>query len=152
MTLLSSSQSIARLLPRTSQFVSSLLFACLLLMPLAMPAQSAISADREAEMEQLATVAMDATNQFDFVTALSAWDRMQELEPNNPAVLSNRANALVGLGRLEEAISNYNRVIDLVPQFGDTYINRGAAYEGLGQWDKAILRLQSRSGTRAKSG
>ncbi|MEL7475510.1 MAG: tetratricopeptide repeat protein, partial [Cyanobacteria bacterium J06555_12] len=105
----------------------------------ASPAWSAVPAAQDAEMEQLSTTAMDATNRFDFATALTAWNRMVELEPNNPAVLSNRGNALVGLGRLEEAIDSYDRAIALVPDYSDTYINRGAAYEGLGQWDNAIV-------------
>lgn len=73
--------------------------------------------------------AMAATQQFDFETALRRWDAILRQDPNNAAAYSNRGNALVGLGRLDEAIASYDRSMALLPNQAAAYLNRGTAYE-----------------------
>lgn len=100
--------------------------------------QITITEEQLAEGEAIAQKAIEATQKGDFVTAQEYWTQLIEAFPTNPAVWSNRGNALVSQNKLPEAIADYDQSIILAPDAPDPYLNRGAAYEGLGEYQRAI--------------
>ncbi len=122
-----------------SIIASVLVFLCFFVSPV-MADETGISITQEQlqEGEIIAQKAIEATQQGDFVTAQRYWTQLIETFPTNPAVWSNRGNALVSQNKLEDAIADYNQSIKLAPNAPDPYLNRGTAYEGLGDYENAI--------------
>lgn len=74
-------------------------------------------------------------NQLD--TALTAADRARALKPSGVAH-SNRANALVALQRMDEAVEAYRQSILQEPNNAKAHLNLGALYFNLGLLDDAL--------------
>jgi len=58
--------------------------------------------------------------------------------PDRAGLHNNRANALLGLKRFEDAIESYDTAIALSPHYPDAYSNRGVALKELKRFDEAI--------------
>jgi tetratricopeptide (TPR) repeat protein len=69
--------------------------------------------------------------------ALSCFDQVLRLAPRHLARI-NRANALAGLGRLEEAIAEYDRVLAMFPNHAGARFNRGNALHGSARYAEAV--------------
>ena len=67
------------------------------------------------------------------------------IHPSAAAFYSNRANALLALGRAEDALEDYDKAVALQPDFAQAHANRGSALQqlkhpeaALASYDKAI--------------
>lgn len=90
------------------------------------------------EIDRLFEEAFAATQRGDFARAETLWTQLLQIQPDNPALWSNRGNARVSLHQLQAALEDYAEAIRLAPEAPDPYLNRGAALEGLGRWQEAI--------------
>jgi hypothetical protein len=70
--------------------------------------------------------------------ALASCDMALSLRPDNPPVLSNRADVLDTLGRYEEAVASCDRALSLQPDAAVTLSNRGNALRALKRFDEAM--------------
>jgi tetratricopeptide (TPR) repeat protein len=77
-------------------------------------------------------------NNGDFDQAISEYNKVIQLVPNNSNPYYNRGLAYAGKGDLDPAISDYDKAIQLNPDFIEAYINRGNAYNDKGDLDQAI--------------
>jgi tetratricopeptide (TPR) repeat protein len=77
-------------------------------------------------------------NNGDFDQAISEYNKVIQLVPNNANAYYNRGLAYAGKGDLDPAISDYDKAIQLNPDFFEAYINRGNAYFDNGNMDQAI--------------
>jgi tetratricopeptide (TPR) repeat protein len=59
-----------------------------------------------------------------------------------PTILNNRANALIQLGKLDDALNDANQALSLNPNYTFGYRTRAMIYTRLGQPDKAQADLQ----------
>jgi tetratricopeptide (TPR) repeat protein len=73
-----------------------------------------------------------------FVQALEQAQRLIDLEPDNRAYLTVRANAFVGLGRHEEALAIYRDLVAVGPADADLHLSVGHALKTLGRQSEAI--------------
>lgn len=69
--------------------------------------------------------------------AIRAFDRLLELKPASPDVLSNRAMALEDLGRLKEAMAGYDRALKLKPDYAEALNNRANLLFSLRRFEEA---------------
>ncbi|KFK35092.1 hypothetical protein AALP_AA5G234100 [Arabis alpina] len=76
-----------------------------------------------------------------FVEALSFYDRAISMSPENPAYRSNRAAALAGLGRLEEAVKEYIEALRFDPCYVRVHQRLGSLYLRLGEGENARRHL-----------
>ena len=60
------------------------------------------------------------------------------LDPRNPALFLERAEARSAVGRFEEAVADYDRAIGLDPDRADAYLGRCHAKSELGRHEEAI--------------
>ena len=60
-----------------------------------------------------------------YADALAAFERARDLRPNGPLILFGCANALVELGRFDEALRRFDDCLRVQPDFADAYRNRG---------------------------
>ncbi len=74
---------------------------------------------------------------FDFTAAEAEYRRALELAPQNPAVLSNFANLLGRLGRLDEAVTLTHRAVALDPLRGNFHGNLAGDLVALRRYDEA---------------
>lgn len=74
--------------------------------------------------------------QFNF--SIVCYDRVIELEPNNPNGYNNKAIDLSKLGRNTEALELVNRALNLDPKYINGYIVRGNILSNLEKYDDAI--------------
>ncbi len=58
------------------------------------------------------------------------------------ALYGDMGNALLGLGRLEEAIGSYERAVSLEPALGSAHLNCGHALRALGRGAQALLSYE----------
>jgi predicted O-linked N-acetylglucosamine transferase (SPINDLY family) len=67
----------------------------------------------------------------DAVAAVALMERSLAIDPHQPIVQTNVANALSMLGRGEEAIARYDKAIAQAPDFADAHYNRGCVLSAL---------------------
>lgn len=60
-----------------------------------------------------------------YAEALAAFEQARALRPDGPLVLFGCANALVELGRFEEALARFDRCVQVKPDFDAAFSNRG---------------------------
>ena len=60
----------------------------------------------------------------------------------------NLGNALMGQGKLDEAIAAYRRAIGIKPDFADAHSNLGNALAGQGKLDEAIVAYRRAIGIK----
>jgi Tfp pilus assembly protein PilF len=73
----------------------------------------------------------------DCSSADSEFSAILAAEPNNPQATSGRADALVCLGKYNDAIAYYSRAIKLDPKWFQ-YLGRGLAYKAEGDQNQAL--------------
>ena len=73
-----------------------------------------------------------------FVAALEQAQKLINLEPGNRSYRTTRANALVGLGRHEDALAIYRELEAGAPQAADLHLSIGHALKTLGRQSEAI--------------
>ena len=71
-------------------------------------------------------------------TAIDAYDKALQLNPDFSEAYNNRGNAKSSLGRHEEAIADYDAALQLKPEDAEVYNNRGVAKKNLGRHEEAI--------------
>ena len=60
------------------------------------------------------------------------------LDPHNPELYLERAEARSAVGRFEEGLADYDRAIDLDPDHAAAYLGRGRAKSELGRHEEAV--------------
>ena len=65
-------------------------------------------------------------------------DRALFLRPDHANALNNRGNALLALGRNEQALGSYERALELNSNLADAHNNRGNALRALGRYTEAV--------------
>lgn len=78
-----------------------------------------------------------------FAEALRFYDRAVETCPSNAACRNNRAAALSGLGRLQEAVKECEEAIRLDPAYGKAHYRLSGLYLRLGQVESSRKHLLS---------
>lgn len=73
--------------------------------------------------------------------ALTSYNWVLELKPDDPDTLHNRAMTYGRLERYEEALADYNRSLELSPDDPGTLSARGATYGKLERYDGALADL-----------
>ncbi|KAK9284527.1 hypothetical protein L1049_023702 [Liquidambar formosana] len=76
-----------------------------------------------------------------FVEALLLYDRAVSISPDNAAYRSNRAAALMALGRLGEAVRECEEAVRLEPGYGRAHQRLASLYLRLGQVENARRHL-----------
>ena len=85
--------------------------------------QVAQAAPGEADPWRLLGTLLHSTHRYE--EALAAFDRARALRPDGPLILFGCANALVELGRFDEALQCFDACLRVKPDFADAYRNRG---------------------------
>jgi len=76
-------------------------------------------------------------------SALSAYERALQLNPNDADLMSDMADAMAHSGRSEEAIVQLQKAMRLNPFYPDQYIwNLGGAYFNLKRYEEAIVTIK----------
>jgi tetratricopeptide (TPR) repeat protein len=75
----------------------------------------------------------------DPAAAVAQIDRALKRNPNDPAALNNRGNALLALQRFDEALASYDRALVLQSAYADALCNRGAALHALKRYGEALV-------------
>ena len=91
--------------------------------------------------EQQFRQGMAAAEAGDFAAALAAFDRALKTAPQVLAIHFSRANALVGLRRLEEAVKAYEDCLALDPSHAGALNNHAMALVQLQRWHDALQAL-----------
>lgn len=73
--------------------------------------------------------------------ANNIYDRILDLNPDDPYALLNRGVTYGQLGRYDEALADFNRSLELRPNYTPSLTNRGNAYIELGRYDEALADL-----------
>lgn len=81
--------------------------------------------------------AYESLRRDDCSSADSEFASILAAEPNNPQAISGRADALVCLGKYNDAIAYYSRAIELDPKWFQ-YLGRGLAYRAQGDQNQAL--------------
>ena len=74
----------------------------------------------------------------DYRSAMSIWQSVLEVVPDNPVAHNNLGLALKSLDRVNEAIMHYQTAIKLNPGEAKAYNNLGIALKSLGRLDEAV--------------
>ena len=69
----------------------------------------------------LSNFAIESLQSGDYETALAHFDKVLEMRPDDPAILTSRGHALKTYGRTEEAIRSYQAACAVKPDHGDAY-------------------------------
>jgi tetratricopeptide (TPR) repeat protein len=78
----------------------------------------------------------------EFEKGMAAFDRAVELCPNSPGLLADMADALVYVGRPEEAVANIQRAMKLNPIHPDSYLwSLGFALYYCSRYEEALSAL-----------
>ncbi len=80
--------------------------------------------------------------QNEWERAISCYQEITEIDPNNAIVFHHWADALLNLERWEEAIAVYQRAIAINPNFDWSHYNLGDALVRLERWEEAIAAYQ----------
>lgn len=73
--------------------------------------------------------------------AIALYDVVLDTFPNAAPLRHNRGNALLALGRFEEAAEEYRRCVAVFPQWGDPRVNLVSVLTRLGRFDEAAKEL-----------
>ena len=74
-----------------------------------------------------------------FEEALTSYDHVIAIAPQDGEAFYNRGNALRSLGRFCEAIGDYAQVMALQPWNAQAVSNQGDAYQALGRFEEALM-------------
>ncbi len=120
------------------QTLNRALLAALLLFAFVLFAVQPLHAQKALELKPLFERALLLTKDGDFPKALTLWNELLELKPDDPAALSNRGNVRLVLGDAKGAIKDQTNALELTPLEIDPHLNRGIAEEALKDWESAI--------------
>jgi len=70
--------------------------------------------------------------------AKNIYDKILDLNPNDPTTLNNRGVTYDDLERYDESLADYNRSLELRPDDPDTLTNRGVTYRHLERYDESL--------------
>ena len=70
--------------------------------------------------------------------AKDIYDRILNLNPNDPTLLNDRGVTYVKMGKHKEALADFNRSLELSPDDSNTLSNRGRTYDELGKYEEAL--------------
>ena len=70
--------------------------------------------------------------------SLTAYNTAIQLHPSFPVALSNRANTLSALNRIDEAVASCEAALQLKPGYASAWTNLGTIRTNCGQLDAAI--------------
>ncbi|OIV92448.1 hypothetical protein TanjilG_02211 [Lupinus angustifolius] len=91
--------------------------------------------------EELKRVGNEHYKRGNFLEALSLYDKAIALSPGSAAYRSNRAAALMGLGRLVEAVRECEEAVSLDPNYGRAHYRLATLFIRLGQVENARKHL-----------
>ncbi|CAL0310184.1 unnamed protein product [Lupinus luteus] len=91
--------------------------------------------------EELKRVGNEHYKKGHFLEALSLYDKAIALSPGSAAYRSNRAAALMGLGRLVEAVRECEEAVSLDPNYGRAHYRLATLFIRLGQVENARKHL-----------
>lgn len=93
------------------------------------------------DAEEVRRIGNDQYRKGNFSDALRIYDRAVALRPESAACRSNRAAALVGLGRLGEAVRDCLEAVRIDPGFGRAHQRLASVYVRMGQVENAQKHL-----------
>ncbi len=73
--------------------------------------------------------------------AINCYDRVLELDPEDPDTWNNKGYALRKLGRYREAINCYDTALELDPEYVNAWSNKGLTLSKLGRNQEAIFHI-----------
>jgi tetratricopeptide (TPR) repeat protein len=76
--------------------------------------------------------------QYKLESAINAYNKAIEIQPQNAKAWSNKGLALHEQGKYNEAFKAYDRAIENNPQYAEAWYNRGMAFQEQAKKDKAI--------------
>jgi len=77
-----------------------------------------------------------------FQEAITYFDRVLEIDPNNIDVLNNKGTALAKIGKLDEAITYFDRVLEIDPNIVETLQNKGMVLVEMKKPNEALSYFQ----------
>ena len=106
--------------------------------PVAPPADAEVVSAQEYLDQGIALV-----EEGEFELAITAFDEVIRLDPEDAKAYYNRGLAYANLGQYDQAIQDYDEAIQLDPEDAKAYVNRGIAYANLGDFEQAIHDLET---------
>lgn len=101
----------------------------------------AISLKKEEEALELYRKGDFAYNERRFTTAVFYYSEvLKKIE--SASVYLTKGNALIFLGRKDEAIVAYEKALDIKPDYAEACYNKGVALGDLGRMDEAIVAFE----------
>ncbi|KAK1280009.1 Inactive TPR repeat-containing thioredoxin TTL3 [Acorus gramineus] len=97
---------------------------------------------RRLDPEELKTMGNEEYKKGRFAEALALYDRAISLDPNRASYRSNKAAALMGLGRLLEAVEECKEAVRIEPSYGRAHHRLATLYLRLGEAEKAIKHFK----------
>jgi predicted O-linked N-acetylglucosamine transferase (SPINDLY family) len=73
---------------------------------------------------------------------LAAYDDVITASPNHAQSWNNRGNALLALGREQEALASYDRALSLLPNYAEAWRNRGTTLLQFGRPEEALASFE----------
>ena len=95
-------------------------------------------ADLEDDIDALLKKGMTSLQQENFEKAISFFDKVLAIDPNNTDALFNKGSALVQLDKPEEAISYFDKVLAIDPNNANALSYKGDRLAKIGKSDEAI--------------
>jgi Flp pilus assembly protein TadD len=78
----------------------------------------------------------------DFEAARATYERAVAKRPNDPDALNSLGQALVRLGRVDEAIAQFEHAVQVAPETWAPHFNLAAAEGQRGNWDRAVAEYR----------
>ncbi|MGO8673123.1 MAG: tetratricopeptide repeat protein [Capsulimonadaceae bacterium] len=83
-------------------------------------------------------VGLDLVDRGDYATALDYLQRHLRVHPGNEIALGGIADALMGMGRVDDALQEYRHVTEILPGFPGPWRSLGQALCKAGQYEAAL--------------
>jgi tetratricopeptide (TPR) repeat protein len=84
---------------------------------------------------------ISALTNENFTGAITQFDQVLKIEPNNTIALDNKGVALGNLKKYHEAITQFDQVLKIEPNNTDALSNKAAALIKLGKFDEAMIYI-----------
>ncbi len=85
----------------------------------------------------------DLYKKGDHEAALRQFNASLNMQRHNPEAWYGRANCLIRLGRLNDALNSYDRAVDGAPFYAKAWFGRAVALQKLGFQDQAFISLKT---------
>nr|CAD1829885.1 unnamed protein product [Ananas comosus var. bracteatus] len=93
---------------------------------------------RRLDPEELKEMGNEEYKNGRFAEAVALYDRAILIDPGKAPYWSNKAAALMGMGRLLEAVAECKEAVRIDPAYGRAHLRLGTLYLRLGEAEKAI--------------